>query len=797
MNAVPRTVETVAPESGARMRVESFDTCLHCGTALPSSERARGYCCTGCETLHALFEDAGLGRFYELGGRSGIPAPARDVDARDRKWLEPLEARLASATGLERIALDIQGLHCTGCVWVLEELFRRLDGGAGIVVNSARATLLLTVRPEFPLRTFVDTVERFGYSLGVPSRTAEPTSSDLLARLGVTVAIAMNSMIFAIATYAGLESGPVHRLVVAANFVLACISVVVGGTVFFRSAWQGLRRGILPRSPHRARHPVRVRRLHGLLRPPRRDLLRHPRRLRGAHADGAFPPGTHPREEPTLRPRQRRRGRSPRPSAGERRSSWSARTPSAACGDVLLVATGDLVVVPSRLVQGGGSFSLDWISGESRPVEFAEGDVVPAGAFSCASTVTTLVADDDFAGSPIVALLETPKDEARAERSPFWARFARVYVATVIVVAVLTGIGWALATHDAARTTSVVAAVLIVTCPCAFGIATPLAYELAQAGLRRRGLFVRSSSFLDRAVRVKRVAFDKTGTLTFGDLELADDVPLTRLPKSSLGVLRAMVSRSSHPKSRAILARLPSADGPELAELSVEERAGGGLVAITAQGTYRLGSPTFVGSGRGDVVFEKDGEVLADLVTAERLRPDTATEISRLRNEGYLLDVVSGDRSDRARAVARAIGIPADHVHAELDPAGKAAWVAAHDADDLLLVGDGINDGPAVTAAFASGTPAIERPFMAARTDFYVVTEGLRPIRLALAVAHRLRLVVRRNLAVALAYNLVTVTLAVSGRLSPLACAVLMPLSSLSTVLATTSSLSSRSRTWT
>jgi Cu2+-exporting ATPase len=188
--------------------------------------------------------------------------------------------------------------------------------------------------------------------------------------------------------------------------------------------------------------------------------------------------------------------------------------------------------------------------------------------------------------------------------------------------------------------------------------------------------------------------------------------------------------------------------------------------------------------------------LVASFKIREELRPDAAFEVKSLAASGYEPSILSGDQTARVQALGATCGLPAERCVGDPSPDAKAEWVRARDHGDVLFLGDGINDALVADVATCSGTPAIDRPFMAARTDFYVVAPGLRPIRTALAVAKALASVVRTNLAIAVFYNVVTVGLAVAGFMSPLLCAVLMPLASLSTVLFTTIALSRRNRAW-
>ena len=218
-------------DSGVRRAVRAG--CRHCG--LPTAPGA-AYCCPGCEAVFELFSREGLGRYYELRGAEGLPAVEPRV--RDHKWLDVLAPS-------PRVTLDVQGIQCAACVWLFEQLFRRHDGGVSIVVNPALGKMDLVFGEGFSLRAFIEDVERFGYAVGPSLKTDRAPSGDLLTRIGVCIAIAMNAMIFAIAIYAGLHDGPIFRLFQALNFALATLSVLIGGAVFFRSAFQALRHRIL------------------------------------------------------------------------------------------------------------------------------------------------------------------------------------------------------------------------------------------------------------------------------------------------------------------------------------------------------------------------------------------------------------------------------------------------------------------------------------------------------------------------------------------------------------------------
>ncbi len=779
--------------------------CPHCGSVVVDV-RAAPFCCAGCRGAYEFLREARLDRYYEL--LDGPGRPVLRTRGLDHKWTEPLIATIAGANPIARVDLDIQGVHCSACVWLIERLFARFVGHGSIVVNPAVGRIQLVVGAGFDLCSFVREVERFGYLLGPARKSEHRASTDIVWRMGVCIAIAMNSMIFAIAIYAGLADGPVFVLFQRLNLALSTVSLVVGGPVFFRAAWQGVRRGILHldvpialgillafagsvatygAGRGSASYVDTLNIFIALMLVGRwlRERVLERNRLEVLASDGADGLLTRKRTADVV---------------------TTAPCTSIRAGDILVISPGDLIPVDARLLgEQDESCSLDWINGENRPRRFAPGSIIPAGSFLAGERVVEVEAATDFEGSALVDLLRTPvsRDADRAMQTPWWQKVTRFYVGGVLALATIGGVGWLTTTHDTGRSLEVVTAVLVVTCPCAFGLAMPLAHALAQARLRRSGLYVRSSGFLDRACAVRTVVFDKTGTLTAATAGLEDPEVLRCLPGVARSALRHLVPRSSHPKAAALrsaIAEIGLSAEASVVEPSVTELAGRGLELTHAGETYRLGAASWAApssrAGASDLVFAVDGRALATFSPGETLRTDAAAEIEALRREGFDVWLLSGDDPARVVEVARCCGLAADRAVGGSSPRAKDDWLRVHDHGDVLMVGDGINDTLVVEHAFCSGTPAVDRPFMAARSDFYFVTAGLSPVREALHAAKALASVRTMNLSIAVCYNAVAVSLAYAGLMSPLLCAVLMPISSLTTLGATRVALSPASRLW-
>ena len=392
----------------------------------------------------------------------------------------------------------------------------------------------------------------------------------------------------------------------------------------------------------------------------------------------------------------------------------------------------------------------------------------------------------------------------------WWRRVGTIYVFGVLLLAA-AGFGiWIPKGFEAAARVTV--AILAITCPCAIGLGVPLAHEMVHVALRRQGIFLRRRGFLDRALGVRKVLFDKTGTLTLGELRLTEEAgrALLALDPASRDLLHRMSLRSNHPASRAIARAIlegqtaASADPMRVDdEDAIVETPGSGMSWARTDGAYRLGHPAFAlamdrddVSAAGETVFSKDGRALARFTFDEEMRADARAEVRRLTELGYEIHLLSGDASAKTARLAERAGIPAGNAAGDLSPEAKAERVRAISRGDTLMVGDGINDAMSFDAATCTATPAVDRPALPARADFYFLGEGIGAVRRALESARRLRAVTRANILFALAYNAISLAFCFAGLISPLLAAILMPASSLTVVGHTTWRLTGRRLSW-
>ncbi len=747
--------------------------------------------------VHNLLHEQGLDRYYALAGDkvSAVSEPM----PRSHSWLEPLiEKAMATEGQVCSLQLDVQGIHCAACVWLMNETFRRHQGAGDITVNPTLGTVRVHWKKgQLDLERWVKEVEAFGYQFGPARKEGSKKSIDLPVRLGISAALAINVMLFSVSFYFGLDKTDpdVFPLFTGLSFALSTGTVLIGGWPFFQAAVRGLRSRMLHLDLPIAMGIVLVYGMsvvqlvtsHGrgdlayfdtlntfitlmlLGRFLQERLLERNRRylLEDDGADGLLV----------------RRVR------GERLESVKA--PKVVKDDVLLVAPSDLVPVESVLLDLPAQISTDWMTGEAAPRRVEKGALIPAGSFNAGRVAFHVKATQDFAESSLVALLRQPAPRAggEAKHQQLWNGLARRWVVTVLGVSSLGFLLWLPRGLDAA--VNVMVSLLVITCPCAIGIAIPLAYELVQSRLRKGGFFVRSTDLLDRLTDVKQLVFDKTGTLTLGRLELVD--PHLTLDGAQLDAAYNLAVRSSHPVSGALARAFEGAGAKYDPSAEVEEVPGKGMEWKRTDGTWRLGRADWASGLEGRTTsLGHDGRHLALLETREVLRPDARVELRTLKEQGYAVWLLSGDAPSRVEALASSLGLEPGHALGALSPEGKAEQVRALSRNDALYLGDGVNDALAFEAALAAGTPAIDRPVMPSKSDFFLVGEGLAPLQTALCEAQHLRQVVRRVLSLSLAYNVFAIGFALVGVMSPVAAAISMPASTLTLLLLTVSSLTPR-----
>jgi Cu2+-exporting ATPase len=763
---------TVTMEAGEQL-------CLHCGAPITAgSER---FCCIGCAGAFRLIEELGLKRYYA--------ARSLDADARPPKPPDDDAADLSAyavtaADGSASLSVMVDGLHCAACAWLIESALKRQARVVEARVNLTMRRLHLRWRggtdEAAPL---VALVQRLGYRVAPydverAATLAGEEEARLLRALAIAGFAAGNVMLLSVAVWSGAAGemgGATRDLLHWVSALIALPAVALGGQPFFRSAWQALKRrrtnmdvpisvGVVLTSaislyetvvsgPHAYFESV-VMLLFFLLIGRYLD-----RRARGrAHSAAQLVVALTAQFAAVV------------DAEGKvKRVSAAAVT----AGDEVLVAAGERVPVDGRVVAGRSAVDKSLLDGESAPAAIAAGDTVLAGMINLTAPLrlsVTATGERTFLAE-IVRLMEAA-EQGRAHLVVLADRVARLYAPTVHGLALATFGVWLLfAPWQQALLNAV--AVLIITCPCALGLAVPAVQVIASGRLMRRGILLKSATALERLAMVDTVVFDKTGTLTSGRFAL-------ETPRVELGRLRlaaGLAAASRHPLSQALRRACPDAPAIE----NVTEHPGAGLSA----GRVRLGSRAFCniassnGNDHPELWLATPGRAPVRFSFRDELRDDAAVAIGDLQHAGTRVMILSGDGAPVVATIAMRLGI-ADW-RAEQTPSEKHTALAALAAEGgkVLMVGDGLNDAPALAAAFVSMSPATAVDVSQTAADVIFQGRSLKAVSETLAVARRSQRLVRANIALAIAYNALAVPLAMLGLVTPPLAAFAMASSSL------------------
>jgi len=460
------------------------------------------------------------------------------------------------------------------------------------------------------------------------------------------------------------------------------------------------------------------------------------------------------------------------------------------------LAPGEINPVAADPMDEAGSLSLEWINGEADPVTWARERTAPAGAINVGLKSLRFRARESWADSLLAQLLERPEDHFQERRLQLVLKY---YIAAVLLVAALGTGAWLSLTGDLLKSTQVLISVLIVSCPCALGIALPMCDEFANARLRRSGLFIKTAEIWARLRQVRTVVFDKTGTLTMDIPRLQNPETIEQLDPLAAQALFQLVEQNRHPIARSLREAL-LASHPNISmtagHSAIEESIGEGVAWTDAGGhEWTLGKPEWRRKGpptceedlkqvespsrRPHTVLRQDGLPVAGFEFKEDVRDDALAAVSALQRNRLDSYILSGDAPHRVAPVAEALGIESK---AQCTAQDKADWIRTHASNQALMIGDGANDSLAFDAAVCRGTPVVDKSILEASADFFFFGRSLHCLTELFHTATRRRLTVSTIFAVAVIYNITAVGICLAGYMHPLLAAVLMPLSSLFTL---------------
>ena len=809
------------------MDAPSENLCFHCGLSLGSDSHrsvilngiSRAVCCAGCEAAAQLIFEQGLERFYQF--RTAAPQ-APDAERRDWHIYDRATAQRRYTherrDGMREVSLQIDGIHCAACAWLIENSLRRVSGVMEILVNPGSSRAELCFDPaQLTLSRLLGCIDTLGYQPHPLSFTSDVSTSakerrQALRRLGVAGFGMMQVMTYAVSLYVGALDGIAADLEALLRFVSMLVAtpvVLYAAQPFFIAAFRGLKARTLGMDLPVAlsigiayvASVIATLRGHGavyfdsavmftfflLLGRFVEMSLRHRCGLRREAIARLLP-------DSVLRI----------VADGDQRVM-----PEELCaGDRVRILPGERIAADGEVIAGRTEVDESLLTGESLARVRAPGDFVIAGTLNLSHSVemrVTRVGQDSTLAS-VSRLLERaqatrPRIAVLADRTASW------FVGAILLLAVLVGAYWL---HtDAARAFPAVLAILVVTCPCALSLATPAALSAGATRLARDGLLVTRGRALETLARADTIVLDKTGTLTRGKPQIdAIRVRSDQARPACLALAAAMEKHSEHPIAHAF-ARVEPAPGVS----EVRSCPGRGIEARVGSILYRLGKADYVcelnkstptampptamaptasdstvtandfSDSNANISLGDSTGPIAEFILSDGLRDGTADLLHQLRHLGLEPVIASGDRSRVVAAITRRLG--QYRAEGDLSAADKLELVRAMQERGhiVAMVGDGVNDAPVLAGADVSVAIGAGTDLAKVAADLVLLGDTLAPLASGIQTARCTLKIIRQNIAWAVFYNATAVPFAASGWLHPWMAAVGMSMSSLVVVM--------------
>ena len=702
------------------------------------------------------------------------------------------EIKLASRAldgGCRQTDLSVPSVHCAGCIQAIEAALAKLENIDSARVNLSTKRVSVRWRGE-QVPPFFAALSRLGYQAHLfdpEIQEKDRTLSELIRAVAVAGFAAGNIMLLSVSVWSGAE-GATRDLFHWLSALIAIPALAFAGGIYFRSAANALRHGRMNMDV-----PIVV----GVSLAYVMSLYETINHGEHAYFDASVSLLFFLLIGRTLDHVMRERARTAvnglsrlasRGSLVLRDDGKREYLPVAELvpGLRLLIAAGERIPVDGDIVSGYSDLDCSIVSGESAPKAVGAGAHVQAGTLNLTGPLTmlaTAAAKDSFLAE-MVRLMEAAEG-GRSRYRRIADRVSALYAPVVHLAAFMTFLGWMIASGDWHRALTIAIAVLIITCPCALGLAVPIVQVVAARRLFEAGVMVKDGSAMERLAAIDAAVFDKTGTLTLGRPRL---INASSIDPTMLAIAADMAAHSHHPFSWAIAGYAGYSGQPAVE--SVSEHPGFGVEAIAEGNTWRLGRRGWAGwkartggegklGGYGGTVLSRNGNIVACFAFEDALRQDAKATIRQLKDAGLSVDMLSGDTAKACGEVAKSLEtesfVPA------LLPSGKVEWIEAltRAGHKVLMVGDGLNDTPALRAAHVSMAPATAADIGRQAADFVFLRESLLAVPLAVDVSRKAGRLIRQNIAIAIVYNAFAVPIAVLGHVTPLIAAIAMSASSL------------------
>ena len=758
------------------------------------------FCCKGCQGVYHLLNTQGLGTFYDkLGDTQLQPATPQSNDL-EKFDLEGFKNKYIKQedNGLYEIHLIIEGIHCSACVWLNEKVLHQIDGVVEASINYTNNKAKVVWDSDIlPLSKIIETIRSIGYNAypydpKLQEERAIQTRKSYYTRILVAVFGAMNIMWLAIAQYAGYFSGmqdAFKNILNWAEFVLATPVLFYSGWIFFRGAYYGYKNKIVNMDTLVSSGAF-LAYIYSIY-----AMLTHTGEV---YFDSVVMIITFVLVGKYLEVLSKK-------SAVDTLDNMMGSTPtevtilkdkikslvsveSIIVGDIIELKPGERVVIDGILSSGEALFDESSLTGENEPIFKTKGDEIRSGSL-CLDSVISYKTSKDASSSLLTSIVKLLEESIT--KKPRIEQLANTisgyFSTTILMIALLTFIGWYYTSSQFETALIIAISVIVIACPCALGLATPMATLVGISMAAKRGILFKEATFLETMAKSTILAIDKTGTLTQGKPSV---VHATFLDDFDHSLLLSLVESSNHPIAKGVhnylvshsssLNLLPLEDIKSIEAKGITAKYSnqilrGGNAALLAYANIT----TSIKSEHSLFFFAIDEKLVAIFELSDTIREGATQAISQIKALGIKIVMLTGDHEKSAYKVAKTVGI--EEVHAKLLPQDKANFITeCHQKGEIVvMVGDGINDAIALALsdiAIAMGNGADVAVDV---SDIVLLDETPQSLYEAYKLSHRTFQAVKENLGFSLLYNVISIPLAIFGFVTPLIAALSMSLSSL------------------
>ncbi len=750
------------------------------------------FCCNGCQGVYHLLQDDGLDSFYDKVGKNTLAQPLAVGDDSSSFDMDSFKTRYIKPTrdGFSSIDLIIEGIHCAACIWLNEKVLGQTDGivEANINFTNNKAKIIWD-EDTIKLSEIIDKIRSIGYNAYPYDRTeseqkATANNRDYFLRMSVAIFGSMNIMMIGVAKYSGFFMGmskDMLNLVHFAEFFFSTPVLFYSGWIFFRGAYFGLKNKII-NMDFLVSSGATLTYIYSLYI------------LFGGAGHSYFDSVAMIITFVLVGKYLEVIGKK---SAVDTMDKIKSQLPLEATiikdggkmvvpidqveiDDIVELKSGEKASVDGEVISGNSSFDESSLTGESLPISKSIGDKIYSGTINN-TNVIRYKALKNYANSTLNNIVELLEDalNSKPEIENTTNELSKYFSITILSISLLSFIGWFIYNGNFENALIISISVIVIACPCALALATPIASLVGISWLSKEGLLFKEAKFIETFAKATTVIFDKTGTITKGKLEVVK-ANIEHLTTEEKNILFSLSDSSTHPVSIAIKNYLKSKE-ENLSQLELTN-----IEQIPALGLKAKYLDSNIFGGRGDedsefttYTFKIDDKTIAIFELQDTIKDEAIRVIDYLKKENIELIMCSGDNDKIVQKVATEVGI--DNYYSKMTPLDKANFVSElkNQNKTVVMVGDGINDALALSRSDISIAMGNGADIAIAVSDVVILNNNLKGLQKSFYISKRTYKFIKQNLLISLIYNIITIPIAVAGYVIPLVAALSMSISSL------------------